>query len=270
MLDGTYIGDAVKQAAKLENVLKALDNEHQHDIPIGEYVSLTASNRIINCLASAHATGDITVIYGHAGLSRTTSARHYAKTHAPVFMVTMSPCVTTPFAVLRRLASAMELGDAATTAARLEEEIVVKLTDIGALLIVDEAHHLTPILIDTIRIIHDATGCGLALIGNAPLWGRISTGSRMGQLVSRAGTPHKTNTASPDDVKLLLHALVPEAEEKMEKVAVNISRRPGRLRAVTKAINICRRATRDGSKITAEMLGDADAARSSGGDEDAE
>ena len=51
---------------------------------------------------------------------------------------------------------------------------------------VDEAHHLSPRLLDEIRCIRDAA-CGLALIGGDELWTALCAAPRCEQIVGRIG-----------------------------------------------------------------------------------
>ena len=60
----------------------------------------------------------------------------------------------------------MESGGTSPPRWEAESAIIERLQGRGAILVVDEAHHLRDKLLDELRIIRDRAGCGLALVAD--------------------------------------------------------------------------------------------------------
>jgi len=102
----------------------------------------------------------------------------------------MTPTINSVAACMGRIATAVNLPEIPVSAVKAENAIIARLHDTKGLLIVDEAQHLPVSGLDAVRSIHDATGCGLALLGNESVYARITGGARQAhfaQLFSRVG-----------------------------------------------------------------------------------
>ena len=187
--------------------------------------------------AHAQANADLVLVYGAAGSGKTHALRRFCVERAGAFYVAMSPAVTTAAAVLSRIAQVLDVGAGVTTAARLELAVVEQLTGRDAVLVVDEAHHLTAALLDEVRCVHDVAGCGVVLAGNDPLWSRLASGERAAQLVSRVGARRRLHRPSEGDALTLAETLLQRAPQgKGRRAVLDAARGLGGLRAVAKLV----------------------------------
>lgn len=242
-LAGKYPGDILTLEAK---VARWLDSRTERaklaaTLPTAPaYVELPTSRRIAAGLSYAQMAGDITVIYGGAGTSKTTTAKEYAAGHPNVWLATMTASTNTLGPCLERVALACGLRPTNARAARIEADLVERLEDTNGLLIIDEAQHLGTRAIEALRGLHDATGVGLAIMGNELVYARITGGRRsaeFAQLFSRIGKRVRLTRPTQADVDALLSAWSVSGKEEREAV-LEIARRPGALRGVTKALRL--------------------------------
>ena len=144
--------------------------------------------------------------------------------------------------------------------------VVRKLVNLQALLIVDEAQHLSSQALDQLRAFHDLAQCGIALLGNHSIFRRLEGGTRSAdyaQLFSRVGMRLDRKKPHSDDIEALLDGWAIE-DKSVRRVARAVARRPGALRAMTKVLRQAHlRANADGGPVSeahmiaaARQLGD--------------
>ena len=134
---------------------------------LDRHADTEASADIAAALAYAQAVGDVVLIHGPSGRGKTWTARRHCEARTAAFYIqfTRSTRTLNGHALparrnRRRRARSTPRRRTAETA------IVERLQGRGALIVVDEAHHLRAALIDELRCIRDVAGCGLALIGD--------------------------------------------------------------------------------------------------------
>ena len=242
-LAGKYGGDTAGVDAKVERWIKAHDERAvlaQRMPAAPEWTPTPTARRIEAGLSYAQLAGDVTVIYGGAGVGKTQAARRYAETRPNVWIAAMTPAVQALGPCLERLALACGLRPTNGRPARLEVELRDRLTGSQGLLIVDEAQHLSPRALEGVRSLHDATGVGVALIGNETIYSRLTGGRRaaeFAQLFSRIGKRVRLTTAGKGDVEALLAAWSIE-DAAAREAAQEIALQPGALRGLTKALRL--------------------------------
>ena len=120
------------------------------------------------------------------------------------------------------------------SALHAERAVIEALRDRSALLIVDEAHHLTPRLLDELRCIRDVAGCGLALIGDESIAMPLA---RCPQIVGRiGGQVHKRTPAEPD-IELLVSAFLERPAKRGEvRMGLAAARGDGGLHALRRML----------------------------------
>ena len=242
-LAAKYPGDAAAVDAKAARWLRAREERASlaRRMPEAPEWTPTASARRIEAgLSYAQLAGDITVIYGGAGVGKTLAARRYASQRPNVWIAAMTPAAQALGPCLERLALACGLRPANSRAARLEEELRDRLEGSQGLLIVDEAQHLGTRALEGVRSLHDATGVGLALLGNETIYSRLTGGRRaaeFAQLFSRIGKRVRLTRAAKADVEALLAAW-PVEDAAAREAALEIARQPGALRGLTKALRL--------------------------------
>ncbi len=236
-LRGVYSGDNALVARQIENWLATRADRRALGLHLDAHADLTVTSELKTDLATAQASADCLVVHGCAGAGKTYALRHYSEQRSNVVVATMSPAVGTPMGVLSRLARVLHVGSGAANAAALEDVLVERLSGRGALLVIDEAHHLRPALLDEVRILHDRAGCGLALVGNDPLWPRLAGSERAAQIVSRVGIRRRLGSPTPSDLHTLAGALLGRELGHQERTVItSMGRRAGGLRAVAKAM----------------------------------
>jgi len=205
-----------------------------------EWQRTPSAKRILDTLRFAQANGDITLIYGGAGVGKTCTANQYRENNLNVWIATMSPALSSVTAVLERVCASIGILEIPSGASRAETAIVARLTGSRGLLIVDEAQHLAVSGVEALRSIHDASGIGLALIGNETVYARITGGSRkanFAQLFSRIGYRVNLSAPSAADVETILDAWHIQ-EKRARRFCSEIAARAGALRSLTKVLRI--------------------------------
>ena len=202
---------------------------------LDQHASLAITDQVHRTARHAQANADIAVVFGAAGGGKTWALEHYCRANAGAWYCAMSPAVTTPASVLSRIARAIGIAGGPSTAARLEQAVVERLSAGSALMVVDEANHLTQPLLDVVRCVHDQAHCGLVLAGNEPLWGRLASGDRAAQIVSRVGLTLRLRQPAVGDAIALATALLGGAPEgKARSAVLAAAGGMGGLRAVRK------------------------------------
>lgn len=243
LLNGTYGADPSNQLEKIVRWLVALkDQDHvRGQLPsVPDFVLTPTSSRVMAALGYAKLAGDIAVIYGGAGLGKTTTVREFQRSYPNVWIATMSPAKASVAAAFEELCVAVGFRSPAMGAARQQRDIERRLAGTEGLLIIDEAQHLSIPALDAIRAIHDATGVGIALVGNEAVYARMTGGNRaayLDRLFSRIGKKVKLQHPTSTDVETL--AGVFNITEK-ESIALlcQIGAKAGALRSVVKILRL--------------------------------
>lgn len=241
-MGGTYRGDSNaiasavvtwinlrRETARIESVMPAAP----------QYIGTPTALRIYATLAYAQQAEDISVVYGGAGLGKTSCIKQYVTKNPNVWVVTSTPATASVGVMLEETALSMGLRDFPLHPARLQRAIIKQCQDSRGLLIYDEAQHLTKAALEGARSIHDATGVGIAFLGNASIYNRMYGGGDNGfaQMFSRVGRRLRLNRPVPGDVyAIAAHFNVKRPEEL--KLLVEISQKPGALRMVVKVLRL--------------------------------
>ena len=112
-----------------------------------------ATAEIATALGYAQAAADVVMIHGPSGRGKTWAAmRHCAKRTGAYYLAVTGATGSMP-GMLSQVAEAIGAGPRHGSALEAETTIVTRLRDRGALLVIDEAHHLRPKLLDELRCI---------------------------------------------------------------------------------------------------------------------
>lgn len=236
-----YPGDNDAVALKVKRWLDARQarEAEQRRMPAApDYVSTPTAERVVIALQYAQMASDITIIYGGAGLGKTSALNHYAKISPQVWVATMTPASASVVTCLEEICEKLGIAYSGG-ASRLHRAILKKISGTGGLLVIDEAQHLSVAALDQLRSIHDATGIGLALVGNEAVYSRMAGGQRapyLDRLFSRIGKRVPLTGASKQDVHSLASAW--GIGDDCRKTLEGIAALPGALRGMTKAIRL--------------------------------
>lgn len=240
---GKYAGDNAALEAMLRRWLIARHERQQvmRDLPTApDYAPTPTGETILRALKFAQFGADVVVIYGAAGVGKTSAVNHYAATMPSVFIATMTPAASGVVPALEEIAHAVGADVTAGGGARLHRSIIARLRATNGLLVVDEAQHLTPAALDQVRAMHDAAGIGLALVGNEFVYTRMTGGTRAAafdRLYSRIGKRVKIAGATVDDADVIADAWGITDRDSRAMLA-KTAREAGALRSVTKVLRM--------------------------------
>lgn len=241
-MGGTYKGNKDKVARELLRWVNArVQSEQMRQLLPGvpAFIETPTAKKILGALTYAQAFGDIAVIYGGAGMSKTTSIRRYRDKNPNVFLATVTPATAGVAVMLQEIALSMGLRDFPLHPAKLQAAIIRGLTGSRGLLVIDEAQHLTKQALESARSLHDATGVGLALSGNASVYSQLlgKNDNGFAQLYSRVGRRVALTKAMRGDV-LAIAGVYGVRDKKSLEFCEDIARRPGALRMLVKVLRL--------------------------------
>lgn len=167
-----------------------------------DYVETGISRTVLNAIKYSHIQGQVSVVYGDAGIGKTMAFRRYLEENSLAVGITISPTYSSITGVNELLAE--QIGVRERVARRITKEIVSKLRGSGRVIIIDEAQHLTTRTLNHLRCISDESGIGICLIGNLEVYTRMKGSGKadFAQLFSRIGMarPVMTIDITRDDV----------------------------------------------------------------------
>ncbi|PIP98524.1 MAG: hypothetical protein COW76_20395 [Shewanella sp. CG18_big_fil_WC_8_21_14_2_50_42_11] len=219
-----------------------------------KFVPTPTAQKIINTLTYAHIASDLVIIYGGAGVSKTTAIKEYAANSNNVWIVEATPSRNTGGSFLRAVAYACGMRIPRGHADQLEREIIERLTDTEGLLIVDEAQFLNDRALENARRLAELSGVGLALLGNESVYGQLigqRRAAEYAQLFSRIGKRLRLTRPTKKDVDMIAEAWQLGKDETI--YCQDIASRPGALRGLNKAIRLASIFAK-GEKITTKHL----------------
>ncbi|MBN9504952.1 MAG: AAA family ATPase [Altererythrobacter sp.] len=229
---GDKIAEAIFRYRQTLSVQAALIGE----IPeIPPYFETDTSKQILYALGWAQ-RGRMAAVAASPGLGKTCSAEHYRACNTNVFLFTASPVSASLTGMLNEVLRAIGVPAVSGTPQAISRMIRDRVCDLGLpLLVVDEAQHLTERGLDELRSVHDDTGLGIALLGNAGLLQTLEGGSRSisrAQLFSRISLKMPLLRPFTSDVEALLDAWR-ITDPQIAELVHAIAQQPGALREAT-------------------------------------
>lgn len=228
-----------------------LDHEPRHARERGRFIETPTAARLLSTLAYAQAYGTLVIVSGGPGLGKTFAIDHFAARARHVWPVTCSPMVSGLVPALEEIAGA--IGSSTGGGARvLARAICQKVTTTGGrgLLVLDEAQHLTIGAVEAVRAIHDATGLGVAFVGNETVvkFGAKANAAHFAQLTSRVGMKFALARPSAADVAMIAAESGIRDAGSLE-LLVALSATPGGLRSVSQVVRLAARSGGAGREI---------------------
>jgi len=257
---GTYKSDGSNIAARVERYLRSRETRQALErvaVNQASYVATPTGERIVELLQHAQHVPDVVTIVGAPGTGKTSALCYYTRNSPNVFKFVADNTMNSVPALLRTLSVALDIHRTGSQD-QMSRAIMRKLQLAGqALIIVDEAQHLTPLLFDQLRVYHDQCGAGLALAGNADVVRLVkggSTGRDFSQLTSRVGMRLSRPKPIRGDAEALLDAWKVD-DPKVREALRALAQVPGGLRNMSKCHRIAGMvANRRDSELTPELV----------------
>lgn len=185
-------------------------------------------------------SGEIVAISAAPGCGKTMCAKNYAANNTNVWLATMARSSARLQPMQIQVLKAMGEANPKGPPQQLSQQILAKLANSGGLLIIDEFHELNEDAVEEIRSWYDATGTGIAFLGDyrviASIEGRREQRSRA-QIFSRVTKRLVRHQASGADADVLLDAWGVK-DEAARRFARGVATKPGGLRSMTKMLKL--------------------------------
>ena len=257
-MQGKYTGDNGQMAQLVQDYLNREQGRMDVNKIVPQWIDTPTGKRMLNLIALTHRDRENGLLYGAAGMGKTTALRRYAELHPNAILLEVTPTYT-PAVVLKTIAK--KLGVAVSGSLNdLNEAILSRLSGSGRIIMVDEAENLSTRSLEVLRRLQDLAGIGLLLAGTPRL--RTNLMGRHGeleQLFSRTTYILDLPSVMADDEMMqICQATLPELSEVLCRNAAQ--RAKGRLRRLWKIMELADRASQQsGEPISADMLAQAEA-----------
>lgn len=192
---------------------------------------------IIMAVSFAEAAGDISLIYGDAGLGKTVSLKQYTKMHSDVIYIELKDCDKSVKGVCEKILSCIGKLQRGTDRV-LVDAITDYLTVTPKLIIIDEAQHLSIRALENLRAINDVTESGVVLCGNPTVYDRMHGRGQahFAQLYSRIGIRRHILEPSLEDITSIFNPYTLDKESLLYLHKLALQR--GGIRNCVKILNI--------------------------------
>lgn len=255
-----YTGRLLPYAQKIELYRRTLAAQADIAADLPEkpgYFETPTSKAITQYLHWAQRGRMVLVVTG-AGLGKSQSARQFMLGNASSYLATMTPSTSGIMPMQSRVLRALGEKQVVGSPSALSEMICDKMRGRKhAVLIIDEAQHLSIKALEEIRSWHDETGMGIALMGNERVQQSIDGVSRaadFAQIFSRVALRLIRTRAVAGDAEALAAAWRIE-DAKMIAFLQEIVGKPGALRGATFALEVAHMlAVAQGVKVNLQHL----------------
>jgi hypothetical protein len=246
------------------------------------FVMTPTAQRIFDTLEDVHQLGELGGVRGNPGVGKSTALREYARQHKAVLLFSVSDFARSKRDVLGMLCDRFWIEEHLSF--RLMKRLTAKLSEemygarvgdrIRALIIIDEAQHLTKDAISLMRSLSDETGVGVVFAGNFDtLKERHRSGrsalrepavwsGEMKQVMSRMSGFWEVERPDVEDVAAFLEACgVNRDDRDLVSCLMHWAMQDGGIRNVQKLLQMALRIecgwpfSREGFDAAAELLG---------------
>lgn len=237
-----YQGDNQRVANDVYRYRQLLTSQAQIEVDaptIPGFVKTPTAQKVLSLLGWAH-RGKIVAAAMGPGTGKTMTIQHYRDSVTHCFVATMAPSTAGVNNMLMEVMAALGEPDAKGTPQSLSRRVKDKVRNMKALLVIDEAQHLSEKSVEELRSLHDATGLGLGLFGNHEVIGRLEGGSRKAayaQLYSRVSMRHEQLLPTEIDARVLADAW-DISDDAQLKFLISVALRPGGLRGMSMVLEL--------------------------------
>lgn len=242
-LGGKPEGDVDKLEGLIADVIK---NESRRRAANNELFPTSISRQLAGDLETIQETNDFALVSGPAGIGKSCGIELYVRDHPAAVAVTVKVWTRNPNdiegLVFHAVANSGWRGNQ-----KRSDFLVSKLRGSKRLIIVDNAHKLTPRGLEWLFDFHDSTDCPVGLIGNPEILERIKKND---QMFSRIGLFESLTLAKGQALAIarrMIAQLIPTAGDDLDGVAEAVAENQGHFRAVKKELLLARK-IRENSK----------------------
>ncbi|PMM32590.1 AAA family ATPase [Vibrio lentus] len=247
ILNGSYKADPAKMIEKLNQWLRMREQRNATPSKDPGFVMTQTAKQIIDDLRYAHGSSDIACIYGASGVGKTKTLRNYMQSNNNVWMITISPSISSLVGCLYELAMELGLTNAPRRKDALARAIRNRLIGTNGLVIIDEADHLKYEALEEFRAIQEYCEVGMVMAGNNKVYTQFTGGRRnedFARLFSRIGKKRGIHKTKQADVRAIADAWNVNGESE-RGLMLQISERPGGLRLLSKTLKLATMFSKD-------------------------
>lgn len=192
---------------------------------------------ITMAVSFAEAVGDISLIYGDAGLGKTVALKSYVASHSDSIYIELKDCDKSTKGICEKILSCIGKEQRGVDRV-LVNTIIEYLNDNPKLIIIDEAQHLSIRALENLRAINDTTETGIVLCGNPTVYDRMHGRGQahFAQLYSRIGIRRHIIEPSMEDIVLIFEKYDLDKESLLFLHQLALQR--GGIRNCVKVLNI--------------------------------
>ncbi|NTV46178.1 MAG: AAA family ATPase [Chlorobiales bacterium] len=214
-LSGTYKGSAAAVGGKVEGFLARRKEVQAMPTPEAERFPVTVETEVYlavtRAIRNCHLKGKIGVVTAHSGSGKTRAAREYVGRNAGSMLIECHHSFPARM-VLGAIAQSCGV-EARGSIHELLVSICDRLRGSGRVLVLDEAEHLKPQVLDVVRRINDWSGIGIVYVGLPRFMGQLQSLRRDFEYIwnrvrVRAGI-ERGRVKELGDARMLLESVLP-------------------------------------------------------------
>ena len=229
-LNGAYKGDTVKIERRIEDWLSNYARRRLVGVSL---IPSEATRTVISALEAIRQTEDVGVIFGDAGIGKTSAIEMYLAENPLAISVSLDRRHGTAIQIERLLAEVVDPGGRKADTTRWSR-LLEALVGSGRFLIVDNCHRATRSGLELLFDLHDKTAIPIAMVGNEEVLRLIDQSD---QMASRIGISQPVTMANPRPlVRHLVAEIAPGFTGRVEDLAEQVADGAGRIRAAKKEL----------------------------------
>lgn len=206
MYTGKYGDDGGNVGRMCAKMVRFLDREaRKRSAPKRPpFAATSVTESVIGTLSVAHDECVMALVMGPTGAGKTTAIRQYLLAEPECISISAVPSMRSR-ALIALIARSIGVAWQGSTSQMLDA-CAERLRGTGRLIIVDEVDYLHEPCLQELRMLHDMTGCGLALVGTLAFRERLQrrNSSTIGQFLGRLAYAASVDGISDTDAEEIL------------------------------------------------------------------
>ena len=200
-----------------------------------EFCLISSSELIWEVLQACDRGGEMGVVVGLSGTSKTRTVKEYQRKNPDTIILTASPTRRGFSRILKALANSIAVGNSNMALDDILRSVINKLKSFRRLVVIDEGQFLKWESFEVIRNIYDATGAGFVYLGTPRLYSQMQGDWRYDwdQISSRLTIRRTIKGISYEDVKTITNATYSGLPKGCVDFLYHVAQEPGRLRVMT-------------------------------------